>query len=152
MKQKDPYDLFRQPEDYQYPTPSHDIHTGENTSVPMFKKPLRFATPLLPLPPNWDTLLPGRYSSVMGIQLVPQNSKRTALFILNIGYGVAYVSTTQLVSRQDYPIIEREQLTVVPSGGLNTSPTNAVYAIGESGADLRVLEVVLAPVGTDNPL
>ena len=146
----DPFAPFRNPADYIAPT----IHTDTGESVvPMFKRPQRFVTPVLPTVPLYDTssasgIVPN-IEEVNGLQIVPQNSKRTGLMISNAGYGTAFISTFTKVSRKDYPIPPLVDIFITPSSALNVAPTNAVYAAGETGADLRILEIVLAPVGSE---
>lgn len=148
----DPFGPYRNPTDSG--APSIHADTGESV-VPMFKRPLRFKTPLLPLVPAYDSdgltagQGPGANAKILGIQIVPQNSKRTGLIIRNTGFGTAFISSATQVGREDFPIPPLEDITIVPSSELNVSPTNAVFAVGEAGADLRILEIVLAPVGSE---
>jgi len=149
-KSPDPFAPFRNPTDTG--TPGLHTETGE-TVVPMFKRPLRFVTPVLPLLPLYDTssasgIIPN-IEEVNGLQIVPQNSKRTGLMISNTGYGTAFISTFTKVSRKDYPIPPLAEIFITPSSALNVAPTNAVYGAGEAGADLRILEIVLAPIGSE---
>lgn len=151
-KDADPFAPFRNPTEVTPPV----IHsaTGEDV-VPMFKRPLRFKTPLLPIVGAYDadgltaSQGPGALTPIAGIQVVPQNLKRTGLIIRNTGFGTAYISSFTQVSRADFPIPPLEDITIVPSSALNVSPTNAIYAVGEAGADLRILEIVFAPVGSE---
>jgi hypothetical protein len=148
---EDPFAAFRLQPDEPYPTPS----TSSEPVVPMFKRPGRFKTPLLPIVGAYDAdgitagQIPGANAPIIGIQIVPQNSKRTGLIIRNAGYGTAFISSFNQVSRLDFPIPPLEDITIVPSSALNIAPTNAIYAIGEVGADLRILEIVFAPVSSE---
>jgi hypothetical protein len=140
-----------------YRDPSAPIATSQSAdgpdSVAMFKRPLRFRTPALPLVNPYDSDGGGNQPAfnvgAKGVQIVPQNIKRTGLILTNAGYATAYFSTAELVSRRDYPIQPLETVFITPSSGVNNAPTNALYAVGEQGADLRVLEIVLAPIGSE---
>lgn len=148
----DPFGPFRNPTEIASPVIRNA--TGEDI-VPMFKRPQRFKTPLLPVVGAYDAdgltaaEGPGAITQITGIQIVPQNLKRTGLIIRNAGYGTAYISSFTQVGRQDFPLPPLEDITIVPSSALNVSPTNAIYAVGEVGADLRILEIVFAPVGSE---
>ncbi len=106
---------------------------------PVLRKPVRFNA--LPLQ------VVGTF--VIGTNIVPQNVKRLGLIIANVGTGNAYVSTDQRVASADWILQPGTSLSWPGSDG-PTAPLNAMFAISDAGADVRVLETVLAPLlGTE---
>jgi len=101
--------------------------------------------------PNRFTVLPVQAAGLqtIGLTVLPQNIKRVACVLLNFGTGNVYISSFQSISASDWPITPGTSLSFIGSDS-PTAPMNALYAIGDAGHDLRVLEIVLAPLtGTE---
>jgi hypothetical protein len=72
-----------------------------------------------------------------GTQILAQDRTRTALVIFNVGAGAAYVHNRPNLSQSHFPI---------PAGAVVShdpfAPTNALWAAGDAGADLRIYQIV----------
>jgi hypothetical protein len=101
---------------------------------PLMKKPARY------------TALPASGTPTNGIQVVQQNIKRISLILKNVGTGNVYISSVQMVNNaQDWPLAPGESLSWIGSDN-PTAPLNAIFATGDGGHDLRVIETVAAPL------
>lgn len=105
---------------------------------PLLRKPVKF------------TALPAPVATTgVGVPVVSQNPKRLALLIFNAGTGNVYISTSPQVSTGDWILAAGQSLSW-PGSDNPTAPLNTLFALGDAGHDLRVLETVLAPLlGTE---
>lgn len=102
--------------------------------------------PLLKRPSRFNILPAAGTGQATGTVVVAQNPKRVGLLLKNLGTGNVYISSVQLINQpQDWPITPGESLSFPGTDGV-TTPLNAIYATGDAGADLRVLETVLSPL------
>jgi hypothetical protein len=106
---------------------------------PLLKKPIRFnALPVAVIG-----------QQVAGVSILPQNVKRIALAIANIGTGNVYLSTSPGVNTFDWVLAPGTSLTWPGSDG-PTAPLNAIFAVADAGHDVRILETINAPLlGTE---
>jgi hypothetical protein len=116
--------------------------------VPMFKRPVRFFN--FPIAAVNAFNLPDPDIRIPGVQIVNQNANRVGLIITNMDAGRLFYSTSPNVSIGDQPLDGFDSLTIIPSSSLINAPTNPLYAIVQDvPADIRVIEIVLAPIGTE---
>jgi hypothetical protein len=74
--------------------------------------------------------------------IVPANPRRVELTLINFGTGTVYLSEelTEVRTAEGFPLKAGESYK---PGVAPISPQNALYAVADSGHDLRVAEILM---------